>query len=47
MKPANGKKPYSRPKLTVHGDLRSITASKRSTRSDGAGRPRTGSLTQA
>lgn len=42
MKPPKGKKPYSRPKLTVHGDLRSITAAKRSTRAD-SGRPRTGS----
>ncbi|GEM_PF-5389170 len=40
------KRPYSKPKLTVHGDLRTITAAKHRTRSDGTGRPRTGNLTQ-
>ncbi len=41
------KKQYSKPKLTVHGDLRTITARKHQHRNDGAGRPRTGSFTQA
>jgi hypothetical protein len=40
MKDKSRKKPYSRPKLTVHGDLRAITA-KASSRAD-SGRPRTG-----
>ncbi len=46
MKDEKIKKPYSRPKLTVHGDLRAITSTKRSTRRDSSG-PRTGSTTQA
>lgn len=40
MKEKSRKKPYARPKLTIHGDLRVITA-KASTRAD-SGRPRTG-----
>jgi hypothetical protein len=34
------KLPYSTPKLTVHGDLRTITAAKKSNRRE-AGRPKT------
>lgn len=34
------KLPYSPPKLTVHGDLRTITAAKQSDRSE-AGQPKT------
>jgi hypothetical protein len=34
------KLPYSPPKLTVHGDLRSITAAKQSDRTE-AGQPKT------
>jgi hypothetical protein len=34
------KRPYSKPKLTVHGDLRVITAFKGSNRQE-SGRPRT------
>jgi hypothetical protein len=34
------KKPYSKPKLTVHGDLRVITATKGSNRRE-TGKPRT------
>jgi hypothetical protein len=46
MKPKAPKKPYSRPKLVVHGDLRSITMAKGSSRND-LGRPRTGTRPQA
>ena len=35
------KKPYRKPALTVHGDLRSLTAAKGSTKSDGPGVPKT------
>ena len=35
------KKPYSTPALTVHGNLRSLTAAKKGNRSDGAGVPKT------
>lgn len=34
------KQPYSPPKLTVHGDLRTITAAKQSDRAE-AGQPKT------
>jgi hypothetical protein len=40
MKSENTKKPYSQPKLIVHGDLRVITAMKGSNRLE-AGLPRT------
>jgi len=39
-KPKGGKKPYSKPKLAVHGDLRVITATKGSNRRE-TGKPRT------
>lgn len=45
MKKKNNGQLYSKPKLTVYGDLRSIT-SKASTRAD-SGRPRTGTQTQS
>jgi hypothetical protein len=35
-----GKQPYSRPKLTVHGDLRAITTVKGSTKAE-APQPKT------
>lgn len=34
------RKPYSKPKLTVHGDLRVLTATKGSTKRE-TGKPRT------
>jgi hypothetical protein len=40
MKKEKTKKPYLQPKLTVHGDLRAITAMKGSTKVE-AGSPRT------
>jgi hypothetical protein len=39
------KLPYSAPKLTVHGDLRTITAAKGSNRNE-AGQPKTFSTSQ-
>ena len=36
-----GKKPYRAPKLTVYGDLRTITKAKGGTASDGGGKPPT------
>jgi hypothetical protein len=44
MKKDGGKQPYSRPKLTVHGDLRAITAAKGGNKGDGAN-PKTWSTT--
>ncbi len=35
------KKPYRKPRLTVHGDIRALTAAKAGSRADGAGKPRT------
>lgn len=35
------KKPYRRPKLTRHGDIRDLTRAKKGTRTDGAGKPKT------
>ena len=35
------KKPYRAPKLTVYGDLRTITKAKGGTTGDGAGKPPT------
>jgi len=44
---ASGQKlPYSAPTLTIHGDLRTITAAKGGNRSDAAGKPKTFSNTQ-
>lgn len=40
MKPRTEKHPYSRPKLTIYGDLRVITAAKGSTRIE-SGNPKT------
>lgn len=35
------KKPYRKPRLKVHGDIRALTGSKAGNRADGAGKPRT------
>jgi hypothetical protein len=35
------KKPYRKPRLKVHGDLRALTRAKGGNRADGAGKPRT------
>jgi hypothetical protein len=35
------KKPYKAPKLTVHGDIRTLTRTKAGTKSDGASKPAT------
>jgi len=35
------KKPYRQPALTVHGNLRSLTAAKGGNRGDGTGVPKT------
>ena len=36
-----GRKPYRPPELTVHGDIRSLTRSKRGKKSDGGQKPAT------
>jgi hypothetical protein len=38
---AGKKQPYRSPELTVHGDIRALTRSKRGTSNDGTGKPRT------
>lgn len=38
---ASRKKPYRKPRLKVHGDIRALTAKKAGRRADGAGKPRT------
>ena len=43
----NGKRPYARPKLIVHGDLRKITLAKGSIFADGSGVPKTRTVTIA
>ncbi len=35
------KKPYHAPKLTVHGDIRTLTRAKGGNRSDGGAKPKT------
>ena len=35
------KKPYRKPKLKVHGDIRALTGAKAGTKNDGAGKPST------
>jgi hypothetical protein len=35
------KKPYRKPRLKVHGDVRALTGAKAGTSGDGAGKPRT------
>lgn len=35
------KKPYRKPTLKVHGDIRALTGAKAGTKADGAGKPRT------
>ncbi len=39
--PARPKKPYRKPRLKVHGDIRALTAAKAGTKADGAGKPST------
>lgn len=39
--PAAAKKPYRAPRLTVYGDLRTITKAKGGTSADGTGEPKT------
>lgn len=35
------KKPYRKPTLKVHGDIRALTGAKAGTKNDGPGKPRT------
>jgi hypothetical protein len=35
------KKEYTTPRLTVHGDLRTLTMAKKGTKGDGTGKPST------
>ncbi len=35
------KKPYRKPRLKVHGDIRALTAAKAGTKNDGPGKPST------
>lgn len=35
------KKPYRKPQLKVHGDIRALTGAKAGTKADGAGKPST------
>lgn len=39
--PRKPKKPYRKPRLVVHGDLRKLTGAKAGTRNDGTGKPAT------
>ncbi|HZT76374.1 MAG TPA: hypothetical protein VFA27_06940 [Vicinamibacterales bacterium] len=39
--PSGGKRPYRAPRLTVHGDLKTMTLSKKGTNNDGGAKPRT------
>lgn len=41
MKRRRSKKPYRKPQLKVHGDIRALTGAKAGTKADGAGKPRT------
>ena len=41
MSKAKKRKPYRRPKLTVHGDIRELTRTKGGTKADGTGKPAT------
>ena len=34
-----GRKPYRTPRLAVHGDIRTLTGTKKGTKSDGASKP--------
>jgi hypothetical protein len=40
-KPTLGRRPYKKPELVVHGDLRTLTRAKGSVFNDGSGKPRT------
>jgi hypothetical protein len=37
----NAKKPYRKPQLKVHGDIRALTAAKAGNKQDGPGKPST------
>ena len=39
--PRKRKKPYRKPRLVVHGDVRTLTGSKAGAKSDGSGKPAT------
>jgi hypothetical protein len=39
--PSKPKKPYRKPTLKVHGDIRKLTGAKAGTKTDGPGKPRT------
>jgi hypothetical protein len=39
--PRKLKKPYRKPRLVVHGDVRKLTGAKAGTKSDGSGKPAT------
>ena len=41
MKKARTKKPYRKPRLAVHGDIRDLTRAKGGTKNDGTGKPAT------
>jgi hypothetical protein len=41
MNRKKAKKPYRKPKLAVHGDIRRLTKAKGGTKSDGSGKPAT------
>ncbi|MBI2404338.1 MAG: hypothetical protein HYW52_08855 [Gemmatimonadetes bacterium] len=38
---ARPQKPYRKPRLKVHGNIRALTGAKAGTNSDGPGKPRT------
>jgi hypothetical protein len=40
-KAKKNKKPYRKPRLAVHGDIRNLTQSKAGTKNDGTGKPAT------
>lgn len=40
-RPGSRKKPYRKPSLRVHGDIRVITRAKGGTKGDGTGKPKT------
>jgi hypothetical protein len=40
-KPPAPKRPYKAPRLIVHGDLRTLTQSKKGTSNDGGSKPKT------
>jgi hypothetical protein len=40
-RPPRRRKPYRKPRLKIHGDIRSLTGAKAGSKTDGAGKPRT------